>query len=177
MSALPFWVSRFSTGAEAPGWKPQWPLQGSLPADLMETIGFMEALEAITGRDDRYDKEAYAFLRDALESTIKRRKKTRKEVGSHVSAAELLEGFRLHALHEFGPMTLTVLDYWGVRSCEDVGHMVFNLVASGVFGKTDEDSIEGFREGYDFEEAFVRPFRPERSRLSGSQGSVVEPPQ
>lgn len=143
----------------------------------MQSIGFLEALEAIAERDDRYDKEAYSFLRDALEATIKRRKKVRKDVSPHVSAAELLDGFRLHALHEFGPMALTVLNYWGVQSCEDVGHMVFNLVASGVFGKTDEDSIDAFRAGYDFEDAFAKPFRPEHPRLSGTHGQVVEPPQ
>ena len=90
---------------------------------------------------------------------MKRRKKIRKEAGSHVGAEELLDGFRLHALDEFGPMSLMVLNYWGVRTSEDVGNLVFNLVAAGVFGKTDEDTIESFREIFDFEEVFVEPFR------------------
>ncbi len=127
----------------------------------MQTLGIHEAVEVLATKDARYAKEAYMFLRDALEVTLKRRKKSRKDVGSHVSASELLDGFRLHAIQEFGPMALTVLDYWGVKSCEDVGHLVFGLVDAGVFGKTDEDSLEGFRAGYDFEEAFARPFRPE----------------
>jgi uncharacterized repeat protein (TIGR04138 family) len=124
----------------------------------MQTTGFQEAVEAVSRNDSRYHPEAYAFLRDALESTLKRRKKAKKEVGGHVAAGELLEGFRLHALQEFGPMAMTVLDYWGVRSCEDVGHMVLNLVHAGVFGKTDEDTLESFCGVFDFESAFVRPF-------------------
>jgi uncharacterized repeat protein (TIGR04138 family) len=38
--------------------------------------------------------------------------------------------------------------------------MVFNLIGAGVFGKTEQDSIEDFKNVYDFEEAFVRPFAP-----------------
>lgn len=148
---------------------------------MMQSQGFHEALEKILSNDNRYDREAYTFLRDALEFTIKRRKKQRKDTssstGGHVSASELLEGFRLHALQEFGPMTPTVLDYWGVRSCEDIGTMVFHLVSLGVFGKTEDDSIEGFRAGYDFEEAFARPFRPEKPILSESTVDVVQSKQ
>jgi len=141
----------------------------------MQTIGFQEAVEALSREDKRYHIEAYAFLRDALEATLKRRKKARKETGGHVAAGELLEGFRLHALEQFGPMAMTVLDYWGVRSCEDVGQMVFNLVQAGVFGKTDEDALDDFRGHYDFREVFVNPFTPGQARLndpaSGGVGS------
>ena len=130
----------------------------------MQTTGFQEAVETVCQEDRRYHPEAYAFLRDSLEGTIKRRKKSKKEPGPHVGAAELLDGFRIHALAEFGPMALMVLDYWGVVSTGDVGQMVFNLVRAGIFGKTDEDTTESFRDVFDFREAFVAPFRP----LSGS---------
>jgi uncharacterized repeat protein (TIGR04138 family) len=143
------------------------------PNANMQTIGFQEAIEKISKDDSRYHPEAYVFLRDALEATLKRRKKARKEVSPHVGAAELLEGFRVHGLQEFGPMAITVLNYWGVRSSEDVGNMVFNLVAAGIFGKTDEDTIESFREGYDFVEAFVLPFRPEPKKLSTNGSRIV----
>lgn len=127
----------------------------------MQQTGFQEAVEKICRQDKRYHLEGYAFLRDSLEATMKRRKKTRKDPGSHVGAVELLDGFRLHAINEFGPMSLMVLNYWGLRCTEDVGNMVFNLVLAEVFGKTDEDTIESFREVYDFYEVFVAPFRPE----------------
>jgi uncharacterized repeat protein (TIGR04138 family) len=90
-----------------------------------------------------------------------------------VGAAELLDGFRVHCLQEFGPMAITVLEYWGVRSSEDIGNMVFNLVQVGIFGKTDEDTLESFREGYDFADAFVLPFRPEPEKLSATGPGVV----
>jgi uncharacterized repeat protein (TIGR04138 family) len=59
-------------------------------------------------------------------------------------------------------MVMTVFDNWGIRSCEDIGHMVFNLIGAGVFGKTEEDSIEDFKNVYDFDDAFVKPFAPEK---------------
>ncbi len=132
----------------------------------MQTVGFQEAVEALAKEDSRYSAEAYAFLRDALEATLKKRKKLKKEGGGHVSAVELLEGFRQHALHEFGPMAATVFEYWGVRNCEDVGQMVFNLVQAGVFGKTEDDRPEDFRGHYTFHEAFVLPYRPEQKPLN-----------
>jgi uncharacterized repeat protein (TIGR04138 family) len=139
----------------------------------MQTVGFHEALDKIFKDDSRYHAEAYVFLREALEATLKRRKKARKETSSHVGAAELLEGFRIHSLQEFGPMAIAVLEYWGVRSSEDIGNMVFNLVRVGIFGKTDEDTLESFREGYDFADAFVLPFRPEPAKLSATGLGVV----
>lgn len=139
----------------------------------MQAIGFQEAVEKVRASDKRFEAEAYSFLRDALDAAIKRRKKSRKDVVGHVNAGELLESFRLHALQEFGPMARTVFDYWGVRTCEDVGSMVFNLVNAGVFGKTEEDSLESFREGFDFVDAFEKPFRPEGKNLSGTASDVV----
>ena len=120
---------------------------------------FQEKVARLAETDPAYAPEAYLFLRDALEAAVKTRRKSRKENSPHVSAGELLEAFRDYALGEFGPMALTVLDYWGVRSCEDVGQLVFKLVDAGIFGKTDADTIESFRGHFDFEEAFLKPFQ------------------
>ena len=59
-------------------------------------------------------------------------------------------------------MVITVFESWGICSCEDIGHMVFNLIGAGIFGKTDEDSIEDFKAVYDFQEAFAKPYAPEK---------------
>jgi uncharacterized repeat protein (TIGR04138 family) len=128
----------------------------------MQKIGFAEALDSIVASDSRYQREAYIFLRDALDFTTKQQKKAKGTAVRHVCGPELLEGIRQYALKEFGPMVVTVFDSWGIRSCEDIGHMVFNLIGAGIFGKTDEDSIEDFKSVYDFREAFVKPFEPEK---------------
>jgi uncharacterized repeat protein (TIGR04138 family) len=133
----------------------------------MQKIGFAEALEAVVISDPRYHRDGYIFLRDALDFTTKQQKKVKGVSVRHVTGPELLDGVRQYALKEFGPMVMTVFDSWGIHSSEDIGHMVFNLIGAGIFGKTEQDSIEDFKDVYDFEEAFVRPFapaKPERAK-------------
>jgi uncharacterized repeat protein (TIGR04138 family) len=126
----------------------------------MQKIGFTDALDSVVTNDSRYQRDGYIFLRDALDFATKQQKKIKGVTVRHVSGPELLDGVRQYALKEFGPMVMTVFDSWGVHSCEDIGNMVFNLIGAGVFGKTEEDSIEDFKKVYDFKEAFVRPFAP-----------------
>ena len=128
----------------------------------MQKIGFAEALESVVASDPRYQRDGYIFLRDALDFTTKQHKKVKGVSVRHVSGPELLDGVRQYALKEFGPMVMTVFDSWGIRCSEDIGHMVFNLIGAGVFGKTEQDSIQDFKNVYDFEEAFVKPFAPEK---------------
>ena len=132
----------------------------------MQKIGFAEALDSIVASDPRYQRDAYVFLRDALDFTTKQQKKVRGATVRHVSGPELLGGVRQYALKEFGPMVMTVFDSWGIHSCEDIGNMVFNLIEAGIFGKTEEDSIEDFKNVYDFDEAFVKPFAPEKPAIA-----------
>lgn len=126
---------------------------------------FSEVVEEIVREDPRYDRAAYVFVRKALDHTVKALPRKRAEgVTRHVSGPELLEGIRSYALEQFGPMALTVLHHWGITRCRDFGDLVFNLVAFGVFGKTEQDRPEDFEHAYTFEEAFVAPFRPRSPR-------------
>lgn len=126
----------------------------------MQKIGFTEALDSIVASDPRYHRDAYLFLRDALDFTTKQQKKMKGAAIKHVSGPELLEGVRQYALKEFGPLVLSVFAYWGINRCEDIGHMVFNLINAGIFGKTDQDSMDDFKAVYNFRDAFVAPFQP-----------------
>lgn len=141
----------------------------------MQKIGFAEALDSIVASDSRYQRDAYAFLRDALDFTTKQQKKLKGVSVRHVTGSELLEGVRQYALKEFGPMVMTVFDNWGIHSCEDIGNMVFNLIGAGIFGKTEEDSIEHFKNVYDFEEAFVKPFAPPKSATTKRLAQLPAP--
>jgi len=40
----------------------------------MQKIGFAQALDSIVATDNRYSREAYVFLRDALDYTTKQQK-------------------------------------------------------------------------------------------------------
>ena len=141
----------------------------------MQKIGFVEALDSIVANDPRYQRDAYIFLRDALDFATKQQKKAKGTTVRHVSGPELLGGVRQYALKEFGPMVLTVFDNWGIRSCEDIGHMVFNLIGAGVFGKTDQDSIEDFKGVYDFQDAFAKPFAPAKETAPTAPPTLPAP--
>ncbi len=126
----------------------------------MHEKDFNEVIDVICTRDPRYLPDAYFFVREALDFTVRMHKKPAQGAMRHVSAAELLEGIRVYALQEYGPMALTVLQSWGLARTEDVGEVVFNLVESGKLGKTESDRREDFAHGYDFEATFQVPFQP-----------------
>lgn len=111
-------------------------------------------------KDQRYAPDAYFFVREGLDFTAKMLSKPQEGPGRHIKGKELLEGLRRFTLQEFGPMSLRVLNTWGIKRTDDFGEIVFNLVESGKLGKTDEDKREDFAGGYDFTEVFVKPFKP-----------------
>ncbi len=141
----------------------------------MKKIGFNEALDAIVERYPDYDREAYQFLREVLEFTVKNQQKKRGDSSRHVNAAQLLEGWRIYALKEYGPMVPTVMEAWGIRNCQDIGNMVFRLIEAGIFGKTESDTLEDFAQGYDFHDAFVVPFLPASRRVRAEAARETAP--
>jgi uncharacterized repeat protein (TIGR04138 family) len=132
----------------------------------MDGINFDEELEKIVAKDSRYTREAYLFVREALDHTQKMIGKAPKDdLPRHVSGQQLLEGVRDFALQQYGPMAMTVLNEFGIQRCEDFGELVFNMVENALLAKTDKDSRDDFKGGYDFEEAFRKPFLP-KNRLN-----------
>ena len=145
----------------------------------MQKPNFGASVGEILKRDSRYDRDAYYFVREGLDFTLKMLKKQNQQHAAqrHVSGQELLEGLRRYALDQFGPMSKTVLDFWGVRKCEDFGEIVFGMVEKGILGKTDQDSREDFSGGFDFEDAFVKPYRPTARRQPQHPSRQVKPPE
>jgi len=116
---------------------------------------FLGELEALAERDGRYTREAYLLIYDALQHTVTKTGKSGKPRDQrHVSGRELLSGISDYALGQFGPLTLTVFEHWGVRETRDFGEIVFGLVESNLMSKTDQDSIEDFTGIYDFQVEF-----------------------
>ncbi len=107
------------------------------------------ALLNILDKDKRYDPEAYSFMMASMDYTMKKLKRK-----GHVSGQELSDGVKDYCLEQFGPMARSVLEKWGIKSTNDFGEIVFNLIDSGLLGKTAEDRKEDFHDRYDFKEAF-----------------------
>lgn len=126
----------------------------------MQEFTFEEAVELILTKDGRYHRDAYPFVREALDHTQKAVSHDKRGRMRHVTGQELLGGIRDFALAQFGPMAMMVLEEWGIRGCRDFGEIVFNMVDIGLLAKTDRDSREDFDSGYDFFEAFRKPYLP-----------------
>ena len=115
---------------------------------------FEKILEQIQEKDSRYKEDAYLFVMEALSYTQKRFK-----VDRHVTGEEMLVGLRELLMNKFGPLTMAVLEFWGIKNTEDFGHVIFNLVENNILTKTEEDDIGIFRNAYNFEQVFKEGYR------------------
>lgn len=118
-----------------------------VPQISYETDDFSDILE----KDGRFDSRAYDFVMAVIHEAS-------EDVKRHVDGRELLDYFRDLALDAYGPLAYTVLNDWGLRCCEDVGAVVFNLYESGRIQKTDSDSPEDFVGGFNFKREFLDPY-------------------
>ena len=81
----------------------------------MAKINFAEVVEEICEKDLRYSLDAYHFVQEGLNHTLKSLKRGGQHAHRHVSGQELLHGLREFALKEYGPMTEAVLNEWVSR--------------------------------------------------------------
>jgi uncharacterized repeat protein (TIGR04138 family) len=126
----------------------------------MAKINFAEVVEQICEKDLRFSTDAYHFVQEGLNHTLKSLKRGGQHNHRHVSGQELLHGLREFALKEYGPMSKAVLNECGIKTTDDIGQIVFNLVNASVLGKNDTDSPSDFKNVFTFDDAFVKPFIP-----------------
>lgn len=132
---------------------------------IMNDDDYLVALHKLVQSDSRYGIEAYSFVERALQFALSELDKPKSGPERHLSGEELLEEIRKFALREYGPMALRVLNSWGLYECLDFGRVVFTLVDFGLMGKSDDDTLDDFSEGYDFREAFQLPFLPREEQV------------
>ncbi|MFP6586017.1 MAG: Minf_1886 family protein [Pirellulaceae bacterium] len=126
-------------------------------------------------QDRRYKPEAYEFIRMALafahdvmecgsmsqEDLAEITKDTSGDdipEEAHLTGQELCEAIRRLALLQFGFMTKTVLNSWGIHETLDFGELVYNMIEVGLMKKSATDSKSDFADVYDFKAAFVEGF-------------------
>ena len=110
-----------------------------------------------------YPIEAFDFVQRGLGYTVQQiyGQQPAAEEGAHchVSGQQLCEGLREFALMQWGMLARTVLRRWNITHTIDFGRIVFALVDNGLMQKTDEDSLDDFRNVYDFKTAFESGYR------------------
>ena len=125
-----------------------------------------KSLADVVREDGRYPLEAFAFLYDGLARAVREvygaaeaeepppEGEPPEPPTKHVTGQQLCDGLRAEAIDRWGLMARTVLGRWNVRATIDFGHMVYLLIENQLMQKTDSDSIEDFRDVYDFGSAF-----------------------
>lgn len=91
-----------------------------------------------------YPEDAYTFVREAVNFAVRRLSEPR-----HVSAFELLENCKLYAQEQYGLLAQTVLESWRIKSADDIGNIVFELIEAGVLSADPKDSREDFSIKFD----------------------------
>ena len=117
-----------------------------------------KSMEQVIAADGRFPVEAYAFLHDGLRQAV-REAHGQEESGPappqrHVTGKQLCLALRKLALERWGMLAKTVLARWNIHATIDFGHMVYLMIENKFMKKTDEDSVEDFRDVYDFDKAF-----------------------
>lgn len=120
---------------------------------------FWDAVDTLREHDPRYRREAYGFVVGALAVAVRALPADRlaDPVRRHLSGQELLAAIVDLGRREFGALAATVFHEWGVRSGEDIGRIVFELVRVGQLSARDEDTLDDFRSGHDLLKALRGP--------------------
>lgn len=122
-----------------------------------------QTLEELSELAGLYPPAAFDFIEEGLKHTVVQahgaaRGKT-DDPCRHVSGQQLCEGLRDLALQRWGMMARTVLLRWNITSTLDFGRIVFALIEAGQMQKTDDDTIEDFKNVFDFKRAFETTYR------------------
>jgi uncharacterized repeat protein (TIGR04138 family) len=108
-----------------------------------------------------YPPEAFDFVQQGLTYTVQKLHGEEKdpEASRHVSGRQLCEGLREYALSQWGFLASVVLRRWNIRSTLDFGRIVFALVENGFMQKTEQDTVEDFRNVFAFDCAFEEGYK------------------
>lgn len=108
-----------------------------------------------------YPPQALEFVEEGLRHTVQSVHGQVKDPNAsrHVSGPQLCEGLRELALARWGRLARTVLRRWNITSTFDFGRIVFALIEAGQMQQTEEDSIEDFRNVFEFRAAFESDYR------------------
>ncbi len=131
-------------------------------AEVREAHATMRRFVRTVEADGRYPMEAYRFLQEGLEHTVRRvhgddvrvrQARTAAETGTsmdehpnHVTGRDLCEGLADLALTRYGVLADAVLHAWNVHSTDDFGEMVFLMVEHDFLQKTSRDNREDFHQ-------------------------------
>ena len=119
-----------------------------------------KSMEQVIRDDGRYPMEAFEFLHEGLSRAVgqvygdKAAQPASDPNQKHVSGSQLCNALREEAVARWGLLAQTVLNQWNIHATIDFGNMVYLLIRHSFMRKTEGDSLEDFRDVYEFPAAF-----------------------
>ena len=108
-----------------------------------------------------YPLEAFAFVHEALHLAAERAHGPEPGIMNpalagkrHVTGRELCLGMQDLAIKHWGMLAKTVLTSWHIHNTLDFGRIVYAMIENGLMQRTEDDSLEDFRDVFDFDQAF-----------------------
>lgn len=129
----------------------------------------------LSREEPRYSYEAYEFVCESViftQTQLGREPKANETEGSnhHVSGAELVRGACELARREFGMMAPLVFRFWGIRTTDDFGRIVFNLIRIDRLSRSDDDDPDDFHDLFDLNRALSEDFEIPAAELPRKAG-------
>jgi len=102
-----------------------------------------------SGLDSRYKVGAYEFVMGGLDFCAAKIGENR-----HVTGQELSKALLMLAHRQFGPMAKSVLNHWGIKTTDDFGCVVYNMIRVKILDKRPADSLDDFNDIIDLDALF-----------------------
>ncbi|MGH7179806.1 MAG: Minf_1886 family protein [Tepidisphaeraceae bacterium] len=108
-----------------------------------------------------YPIEAFEFVQQGLAVSVREihGKRPDPEQIRHIRGQQLCDGLRRFAIKRWGMLARTVLSLWHINSTLDFGRIVFAMVDAGLMSTSEDDSLEDFRNVFDFKAAFEQDYQ------------------
>src|SRR4030042_785778 len=123
-----------------------------------------KSIEEIAKLDGRFPLRAFEFVHEGLGRTVKKSygDDATAQGPHHITGGQLCLGLAELASEKWGRMARVVLNQLGIKSTQDFGRIVYLLVEHKWMYARPEDSIDEFKNVYDFEDIFEKnlKFKP-----------------
>ena len=117
----------------------------------MPSKSSVKLLQEVVKEVGVYPAEAYLFVQEGLTLTVEKAhaEQTDPDASRHVSGRQLCDGLRELAFRRWGRLAGTVLTRWNITTTLDFGRIVFAMVEHDLLQKTEEDTLDDFRNIFD----------------------------
>ena len=109
-------------------------------------------IEVIAKKNGKYKPDAYRYALQVIADVFALKKAsiiTDEQIS--LPAREVLRGLKVYGWMYYGPLAEHVFEKWGLRHGKDFGEVIFDLVDAGFIGKSPNESVTDYAEGFDFE--------------------------